>query len=188
MRKLILFLFVLLVIVGGSGVYGLYYIRPDPTLTLDYEPLSLKDKALDMAKRLSPELVLTEEDVNNLLKQALAEHPKQSPDVEVLGARFTLEGNRLQADLRLLWKGRVTAGMQVDYLLGWSEPNLTADVESVKLKGIKLSSGLTQDLAVPIGEELPPLIRIRNIEFGEREIRIRLDLPDLSGLMKGQAG
>lgn len=188
MRKLILFLFVLLLLVGGLGVYGMYYIRPDPTLTLDYEPISLKDKALDMAKRLSPELVLTEEDVNNLLKQALAEHPKQSPDVEVLGARFTLLNSRLHADLRLLWKERVTAGMQVDYLLRWSGESLTAEVDSIKLKGIKLSSSLTQDLVVPLGEELPALIRIRNIEFGEREIQIRLDLPNLSDLMKDQAG
>jgi len=188
LRKLILFLLVLLVIAGGSGVYGLYYIRPDPTLTLDYEPISLKDKALDMAKRLSPELVLTEEDVNNLLKQALAEHARQSPDVEVLGAKFTLLNNRLHADLRLLWKDRVTAGMQVDYLLGWSEPNLTAVVEAVKLKGIKLSSSVAQDLAVAIGEELPSLVRIRNVEFGEREIRIRLALPSLSELMKIRPG
>lgn len=188
MRKLVLFLFVLLLIVGGSGVYGLYYTRPDPTLTLKYESISLKDKALDMVKRLSPELVLTEEDVDNLLKQALAEHPKPSPDIEVLGARFTLLDNRLHADLRLLWKGRVTAGMQVDYLLGWSDPSLTAKVESVKLRGIGLPSGLAEDLAVPIGEELPAIVRIRSIEFGEREIRVRLDLPSLSDRLKGQAG
>lgn len=188
MRKFMLILFMLLIVVGGLAVYGLHYVRPDPSLTMDYEPISLKDKALDMAKRMSPELVLTEEDVNNLLKQALVEHPRHLPDLEVLGARFTLQNDRLHADLRLLWKGRLTVGMQAAYMLGWSDPNLTANVESVKLKGIKLPAGLTEDIAVSIGHELPALVRIRNVDFGEREIRIRLDLPNLSDIIGRQAG
>ena len=182
MRKIILLLLAFLLIVGALGVYGIYYIRPDPTLNLDYRPVSLKDKALDMVKRMSTELVLTEEDVSNLLKQALSENPPQIPDVEVLGAQFALTDRQLTADLRLLWKKRIAAGMQVTYTLAWSDPNLTARVESVRLQSFNLPKDMVEDVAIPIGQQLPSLVRIKDMEFGGQAIRIRLQPPSLKEL------
>lgn len=184
MRKLIFFLFTLALLAGIIGVCGLYYIRPDPTLTLNYSSLSLKDKALDMVKTMSPEIVLTEEDINNLLKEALAEHPRPIPDVEVRGAHFALSGNRLTAELRVMWKDRIAAGVQVKYVLAWHEPELIATVESIRMKDIVLPASIMETIAIPIEQQLPDFVGIRDVQFGARDITIKLraDIPDLLGL------
>lgn len=185
MRKLFVLLLVILIFIGAGAVGIIYYIRPDPTLSLAYTPVSFKEKALEMVKRLELEVELTEEDINGLLKQALAQNTRQFPDLEVLGAQFALNGDRLGADLRLLWKDQVPAGLQVTYRLTWEPPYLKAEAESVNVKALALPAEIAPDLLIPIEEELPSLLRIDSIEFGERSIRIKLRQPDLADLKNG---
>ncbi|MBW5445466.1 hypothetical protein GE107_05245 [Cohnella sp. CFH 77786] len=182
MKKLLVSLFVFLILITAAGAYGLYYIRPDPMLSLDYESVPLKDKALDMVKRRSLVLVLSEDDVNNVLKRSLADNPRRYPDVEVRGARFALSGDRLVSDLSLMWKDRIPTSMQVTYRLGWQAPNLTATVESVKIKDIRLPEDTVDNLTLPLGEELPKPLKIKKVTFGDGEIRFEFRKPSLSDL------
>jgi hypothetical protein len=181
-KKLFALLIVLIFLAVVGGVAGMYYIRPDPTLTLNHESVPVKQKALDMVKRMSFEMVLTEEDVNNVLKQSLAQNPHRSKDVEVRGAHFTLAGDRLISDFNLLWKNRIPAGLQVTYRLAWHAPNLTATVESVKLKDFSLPNDSVENLTLPVGQELPKPLKIKDVEFGEGELKIVLQKPSLSDL------
>lgn len=174
MRKFIIFVFSFVLLVGIAGVGVLYYIRPDPTLTLDYTSVSLRDKALDMIKQMSPEIVLTEEDLNNLLKEVLARDPVIIPEVEVRGAHFSLSGNRLTAELRIMWKDRVAAGVQMEYTLVWNEPDLIAMPESIRIKDISLPVELMKRIVMPIEQQLPSVVGIRDIQFGPGDITIKL--------------
>jgi hypothetical protein len=188
MRKFMMFVLVFL-LVGCAGAIGaIYYIRPDPALSLDYAPVSFRAKALDMARSLTLEIELTEDEVNDLLKQVLARNPYIHPDLEVQGARFELEGHRLAADLRLLWKERIPAGVRVVYQLSWEAPYLKAVSESVHVKEVALPANIAPDLLVPIGEELPALLRIQAVEFNDHSLKIRLRQPALGELIPGAAG
>jgi hypothetical protein len=182
LKKLFIALFVLIFLAVAAGIAGVYYIRPDATLTLQHEKVDLKKKTLDMAKRMSFEIKVSEADVNNVLKKSLAQNPQRSKDVLVQGARFTLEGDRLIADLSLLWKNRVPAGLQVIYRLTWSNPNVIAKVEQVKLKDITLSPGTVEDLVLPIAQDLPKPLKIENVAFGNNELIIKLKKPSMMDL------
>lgn len=182
MKKFLICLIVLLILVVAGGVGALYYVRPDPTLSLDYKNVDMNKKALDMVKRMSFKMVLTDEDVNNVLIKSLAKNPYRNKDVLVQGARFTLEGDRLVSDLSLLWKDRIPAGLKVTYRLSWNAPNLTATVESVRLKDIDLPNDTVDDLSLPIGQELPKPLKIKDVTFGQGEMTVELQKPSLSDL------
>jgi hypothetical protein len=177
-------LFVLLLLAAAAGVGAIYYVRPDPALNLQYEPVAIKEKALEMVKRMSFDMILSEEDVNNVLKKSLAQNPVRNRDVEVRGANFTVAGDRLTADLSLLWKNRIPAGVQVIYRLSWQQPDLVATVEQVKVKSVNLPSSLADDLVLPIGRELPKPLKIKEVQLGEKEVTIVLQKPGLMDLQQ----
>jgi hypothetical protein len=183
-KKLFGFLFVLLLLAAAAGVGAIYYVRPDPALNLQYEPVAIKEKALEMVKRMSFDMILSEEDVNNVLKKSLAQNPVRNRDVEVRGANFTVAGDRLTADLSLLWKNRIPAGVQVIYRLSWQQPDLVATVEQVKVKSVNLPSSLADDLVLPIGRELPKPLKIKEVQLGEKEVTIVLQKPGLMDLQQ----
>lgn len=179
MRKLFAALLLLIVLAALAGAGGLYYIRPDPLLSLEHGTVSLKDKVLDMARRMSPDLRLTEEDVANLLKASLKQNPNPGMDVTVQGADFSLENGRLLADLSLVWRERIPFGMQVVYRLAWRDPDIHATVETVKIRDIELPSETVDPLVIPVSRELPEFLRIRDVEFGDDGIVIRFQPPSL---------
>lgn len=182
MKKLLITLFVLVFLAGAAGVGALYYIRPDPELTLANEPVPVKQRALDMVKRLSVEMILNEEDVNNALKKSLADNPQRGKDVVVQGANFDLQDDLLVADLSLLWRDRIPTAMQVTYRLAWKSPNLVATVEQVKVKDITLPSDTVGNLSFPIGQELPKPLKIRDLKFDGDEIRLQFQKPSIADL------
>ncbi|MCD9020530.1 hypothetical protein [Cohnella silvisoli] len=184
MKKLFISLFVLVFIAIIAGVGSLYYIKPDHDLNLAYEKVPLKDRAIDMVRRVSPELILTGEDLNNLSKKSVADNPRVEKDVEVTGASFTLEGELLHADLNIIWKNRVSAGLQMTYRLHWVSPNVIATVEKAKMKGIDLPKSMFSDRIIPIGQELPKFLRIKNLVWGDGKVRVLFEKPTLKDLQQ----
>jgi hypothetical protein len=184
MKKLLISLFVLVLLVGIAGVGALYYIKPDQQLTLAYEEVNMKERALDMAKRMTPELILSGEDLNNLAKQSLAENPQVEDDIWVTGADFALEGDVLLADLNIEWKNRVSAGLQITYRLRWDNPNVIASVESARIKGISLPVSAFSDRIIPIGQKIPQLLKIKDLVWGDGEIKVQFRQPTLKELQQ----
>lgn len=182
MKKLFIGLFILLLLAVIGGVGALYYIKPDQTLDLAHSNVPLKDRALDMLRRMSPELIVTEADVNNLMKASLAENPQVQDDLRVTGAHFTLEGQRLIADLNVLWKEKVPAGMRITYLLSWENPEVVASVEEAKVKGISLPLSYISGFTIPLGDELPKPLKIKELKWGGGEIRVSFQKPTLQDL------
>jgi hypothetical protein len=173
MKKLIICLFVLAFLAVIAGVGALYYIKPDQNLDLTYEKVPLKERALDMALRLSPELILTGKDINNLSKKSVADNPQVEKDVRVTGANFTMKGELLIADLNVVWKKQIAAALQITYRLRWESPNVIATVEKARMKGITLPASMFSDRIIPIGEHLPKLLKIKDLVWGDGEVKVR---------------
>ncbi|WP_256758723.1 hypothetical protein [Cohnella sp. WQ 127256] len=182
MKKLLISLFVLIVLVVIAGVGSLYYVKPDQNLDLVYEEVPLKDRALDMVRRMSPELILTSEDINNLSKKSIADNPQVEKDVLVTGADFNLDGDLLLADLNVIWKDQISAGLKITYRLHWNHPNVVATVEKAMMKGITLPNSMFSDRIIPIGEDLPKLLKINKLEWGGGEVKVKFQKPSLSDL------
>ncbi|TJY40781.1 hypothetical protein E5161_16695 [Cohnella pontilimi] len=182
MKKLFIGLFLLLFFCVAGAVGTLYYIRPDIGLNLEHRPVPVKQRVLSMVERRSLELVLTEEDINNVIKESLSRNPRRSKDIEVQGAQFSLSGNILTADYSLKWKQRVTAALRVTYLLSWNDPDIIGTVTDVRVKDISLPTSLAENIALPIGEQLPKPLKIKNVAFGDHEVKIAFQKPTLEDL------
>ncbi|MFC5407252.1 hypothetical protein [Cohnella soli] len=182
MRKWLIGFFVFVIIIVAAGVGALYYVRPSQNLDLTYEKVPLKDRAISMAKRVSTELVLTDEDIVNLAKKSLADNPQVEPDVLVTGAGFRLEGDVLHADLNVIWKDRISAGLKVDYRLRWEEPNVIATAESARLKGVNLPLSMFSDRVITIGDDLPKFLHIKALKWGDGQVNVQFKKPSLSDL------
>ncbi|WP_239616124.1 hypothetical protein [Cohnella mopanensis] len=184
MKKLFVSLFILVFIVVIAGVGALYYAKPDQSLNLAYEKVPLKDRAIDMVKRRSPDLLLTSEDLNNLAKKSVADNPQVEKDVVVTGADFVLQGDLLTADLNVIWKDKVSAGIQITYRLTWNEPNVVAKVEKAKMKGITLPKSMFSDRVIPIAEDLPKLLKIKDLQWEGSDVRVIFQKPSLKDLQQ----
>ena len=182
LRKWFIRLIVLIIVVVIAALAGLWYIRPTESLDLNARKVPIKERALDMVKRTSLEMIVTEADVNNLLKAKLAEDPIVQKDVEVTGAKFTVLGDLLVADLNVLWKDLVPSSLRIVYRLNWENPNIVATVEEARVKGISLPKSSVAGFVVPLGDELPKPLKVEKVEWGLGELKVKLKKPSLGDL------
>jgi hypothetical protein len=184
MKKLFISLLVLVFIVVVAGGGALYYINPAQKLDLSYEEVALEKNAYDMARRQSTEMIITGADLNNLAKKSVAANPEVQKDIVVTGALFTLENELLIADINLRWKNRISAGIEVTYRLRWDNSDLTATVESARMKGIKLPAAVFPDRVIPIAQELPRQLKIKELVWGNGEVKVLFEKPTLQELQE----
>lgn len=178
LRKLLAVVLVLVLALFLGRAWVIHYIAPREPLDLAYSDLSVAGKILDMVKQRKFEAELTQEDVNNIVKKALARHPDISPDVTVTGARFSLHGNRLTADMNLKYKGKLDVGATLFFVLDADGAVLTVTYAGAKLRSIDISPKWYSipPIRVNLDEALPPPVAIQQVEFRENSVNIRLKL------------
>ncbi|RIX60257.1 hypothetical protein D3P08_01390 [Paenibacillus nanensis] len=173
-KRLFITLVVLVIIVGGA-IWGLLrYIAPDQQLNLNYSPIDVKQKALDMVKELKPELVLTEEDVNNLIKKHL--DPIIKEDVRVEGAKFHLVEDRMIADLNVTYRQKIPAQIRAEYGLKWEDHQLILEPKDLSLKSIRLPSDILEKVSIPIDLPADEVISIKDVKFETGQIRVKFHM------------
>ncbi|MBJ6360190.1 hypothetical protein ACFOQM_02520 [Paenibacillus sp. GCM10012307] len=180
LRRFVTVLGVLLLLLG-LGVWGLIrYIAPQEPLDLDAPRVNMEKKVLEMAIELKPELTLTSEEVNSLIKGHLQENPKLENGIELQGADFKLNGNLMSARVNLTYLDLVQIGAAAQYRLVWEKPNLRIIPEQLNARSVTLPSGLLKEIVVPLGSELPSWVGISQVTFEESQVRIRFQakLPD----------
>lgn len=182
MKKFFVSLFVLLILGCIAVIGSLYYIKPDQELDLSYNSVPIEKRAVDMVNRMSVAMILKEEDVNNLLKASLSKDPQVQKDVKVTGAKFSVDGDLLISDLNVLWKDQIQAGLQLTYRLKWDNPNVVATVVDAQMKAIPLPTAAFSDMVIPLGDEMPKLLKIKDIEWGGNEIKVVFEKPDLQDI------
>lgn len=163
LKRLFLAIVILLVLATGAAWWLLSYIAPDEELDLSYQNIDVRQKATDMVKQLKPELVLTEADVNNLIKKNM--DPSINEHVVVDGANFDLAGDRLIANMNITYRDRVPMAVRAEYVLEWQEPTLALRPQSLTMKGIELPLDMLKtivfDLDLPTGD----LVQVSEVRF-----------------------
>ncbi|MBB3113566.1 hypothetical protein FHS18_005678 [Paenibacillus phyllosphaerae] len=173
--------FIIFILAACGGL--IWYIAPDEELNLAYEQVPLLERALDMVKRQSTELILTSGDLNNLAKRALTAHSDVSPDTQITGADFELVGDELFADVHVMYKKLIPAGVKVVYRFEWQDPNLIGTVVEAKVKSLPIPSERFERITIPLGEQLPKLIHVSDIAIQNGQLHIRFRKPKLSDLL-----
>ncbi|GLX67424.1 hypothetical protein [Paenibacillus glycanilyticus] len=172
----IIVLVLLVAAAAGGGLWLKSYVAPSEKLDLAYDPVSIEDKALQMVANLKPEIVLSEADVNNLIKSQLQGGHSASlpPDMKLDGARFELSGDRLIAHLNMTYRDFLPVGMLATYKMSWKAPNLIIEPVSLTVKDYDLGKERLDRMVVPI--QLPSMISIRDMQFQSNQIVIGLKL------------
>src|SRR5690606_20684916 len=105
-----------------------------------------------------------------LMKRELSEQAMPS-NVQVQGARLELQGQRMTVHVNLLLYDRIKARASLTFVVDWQPPNLRIEHESTEAGpwSIPLSYYQAAPTLIPIDQELPPLIAIRDVTFETSE-------------------
>jgi hypothetical protein len=162
-------------ILAGAGLWLKSYVAPSEKLDLAYAQVSIKDKAIEMVQKLKPEIVLSEADVNNLIKSQLQNgNTSLPPDMTLDGARFELSRDKLLAHLNMTYRNILPLGMLATYKMTWQSPNLILEPQSLTVKDYDLGRDRLDRIVVPI--ELPSIITVRDMQFLDDQMIIKLQL------------
>ncbi|GGG66047.1 hypothetical protein [Paenibacillus radicis (ex Gao et al. 2016)] len=174
-KRLLTTIVILAVLLVGGGLWLKSYVAPQQDLDMRYEPIDLKAKALDMVKRLSPELVLTEADVNNLLKMQMGSNQEDIyPDMKLNGAAFELKDERLLAHLNVTYRDKIPVGLLVTYKLVWKAPNVVLEPIQMSVRGVKLPHGSMEKIVIPLGLSADDIVGVGDVRFESDKVMIRL--------------
>lgn len=173
-KRFVALAIILTILAAGAA----WYVRPAEPLDLSYVQLDLRDKLAAMLLNRRLETVLTEREVNDLLKQALSRRPELRPGVMVTGAAFALQEERLSAYTNLLLRQRLEVGTKLWFELGWTEPYLTAVHTGTEFRGISvpLEWFRLDPLQVDLNEYLPKHVSIREMVFEGSTVRLSFNI------------
>jgi hypothetical protein len=179
MAKFFAFLIVVALVLSVAAGAVLWYVQPERQLDLSYTKISVADKILDMVQRRSFEVNVTEADLNNLVKAALAARTELPHNLKLTGVDAKQHGDVLTVDANLLWQDRFAVGATLTYRMSYREPNLLLTRESVRVKQLTIPPGWLQfasELSIDLYDKLPKLVGIQNVAFDSSGIRIALKL------------
>ncbi len=159
----------------------LWYVRPEEKLDLSYSEVSLSGIWSGIGKTSPLKVRLTEREVNDLLKKYVSANRKLSERAEIAGVRFRLLPDMLAADADVLYAGKVHIGTTSYYSLAWNNPDMTATYLYTEVKGFRFPPGWLRldSFRIPVGDRLPPFLRIKNVTFGHGYIEFELALKRL---------
>jgi hypothetical protein len=177
LKRLFAVLIILLLLVAGGVWWLLSYIAPDEKLDLSYQNIDIRQKATDMIKGLKPELVLTEDDINNLIKKNL--DPAINDQVVVDGASFDLDGDLLIANMNVTYRERIPLAVTAEYRLEWQNPNLALRPQSLSIKGVDLPLNMLETIVVDLDLPTGDLVKVNEVRFEGETVRVvfQLSLP-----------
>lgn len=161
-----------------TGAAILWYIKPSEPLDLIYEPVPFRQKIAEMAKNLKFSVLLTEQELNDLMKQKLAERAQLSEKLRVTGARLEQNGTIATAYINLMYAERVPIGAVFSFQLEWAEPNLAIRHTGTRIRGLDIPlAWLRLDpVFIAFEQHLPPFIAVKNITFHPSGVTVSFGL------------
>lgn len=177
MRKRWFFIIPLILIIIAV-VAVIIYIRPTKELDLKDTDLDWKAKITEMIDTREPVIRINSDEFNRLAKQKLVKYlSKGELPVDVTGAEFKQHGNQLEADINGKW-GLIPFGAKATYTMDYTGGQVVLTPVSIQIRGITLTPeqlGLKQ-VSAPPGNELPEVIKVKDMIFHEDSIEARLSL------------
>jgi len=188
-RRLLAFLLVAALLAALAAWGIVRYVRPEPGLNLTARPVDLGAKLKEMALAGKPELVLNAEDIDRMVKSKLGERRSLTPDLELYGAEFRPDGDRLEGKVAVLYKDLVPVGADVRYKLSWQDPELVAEPEQLSVRMVNLPTDHLQTFRIRLLDGIPDVIEVKDVRFEQDGIHIlfRAKLPELP-LLQRDAG
>ncbi|WP_410772262.1 hypothetical protein [Fontibacillus sp. BL9] len=175
-RRLVIGFFLLMLVLLIAAI--VLYIRPAKSLDLHYAAVSWEDKLRGMAETRRPELTLTEQELNNLSKKELKQYiDEHELPVQITGADFQLNGDRLTADLNASW-GALDVGVKADYLMEYALGRLLLVPEKLGIRGMTLPPerfGL-EPIEIDLGNYLPDVVKVKEMSFPGKTIKVEFKL------------
>lgn len=183
-RRLLIALVLFLLLLVGGVWWLLSYIAPDEQLDLAYEPFDVKQQVFSMVKKMKPELVLTESNINNLIKMSLKSKlssggqspPEIGKDVQLEGAYFELEQDKLIARMNVRYKDRIPAAFDAVYTLEWQEPNIVLVPQSLSLKKFDLPISMLETITIPLDFPRQDVVTVQDVQFLVDQIIIKFKI------------
>ncbi|KQX45193.1 hypothetical protein [Paenibacillus sp. Root444D2] len=176
LKKIVIFAIAVVIILTAALVIAVRHVKPTETLNLDYKEVTISSKIADIVKNRKLEVQLTEQDINDVVKKQLAAHQVLPNGFRIEGAKLTLQGSNLVADVNVRWREKIPIGVQMMFTLAWNPPNLVVQHRNTSVKGMQVPSEWVQlaPFELPIEDHLPKLIGVKNIRFEEKAIIIQL--------------
>jgi hypothetical protein len=178
MMKLLIRMTILLSLVIVVIWGGVWYVKPEQVLDLKYDEVPISGLILDMVKSRKLEVRLTAQDINNLVKKSLAAKSAVPSNFVITGADVKQHGDRLEADVNLMWDYKVHMGAKLSFMLAWDPPNLQIVHIATQMKDLKvpLEWFHIDPISVPLQDNLPKLVGIKGVSFDDNQIRIALKI------------
>lgn len=170
---------VLLLCMGTACAALLWYARPDPALDWDIGELpNWKEKAVRMIEDLSLSAVITEEELNAMLKQELYKRRELNDVLWMTGADASLNGNVLTVRTDLEAWEMLRFQLTHRFQLEWDAPNLRAVHVSTSLKEVELPPSWVNlgIVTVPLSLDSRIPAAVENVIFEEKSIRIQFSI------------
>lgn len=139
---------------------------------MDYTRVSIEEKFADIIRNLEPEILLTESDINAIIKSNMDTQLHEQLVVE--GAHFTVADNKLYAQLNVKAYDTIRAELNAVYTIRWQEPDLKLVPVELKLKQITLPTTLLQEITFPIYDSSNTIVSIERLNTVGNELVIRL--------------
>lgn|GEM_PF-1556045 len=175
MKKKILVTFICFIVIIVGAVFALkQYISPSHQLTMDYTAINIEEKVMNMVTNLKSEVVLTEQDIDSLIKQNM--NQQLNSFTYINGAKFYVENDILYAILNVTLYNKVDAEIHATYNVDWNGSNLNLSPRSLSSKDISLPTSWLETISIPIYDEAEALVTISSLTNVGREIVIKLKL------------
>ena len=186
LKRLLLAALLIIILIAGGAWWLISYVAPDEKLTMEYNSIDVAQKMLDMVKRMEPVLVLTEAEVNDLIKKnmtkQLSENLKDSRDFpfadhfEIAGAAFELGDGQMLARIQLNYRERIPIELQIMYTVVWDNPNIVLLPESLSVKSINLPVSLLEPIETSLDLPAGELVQVEDVQVGVDGIKVRFKM------------
>ncbi|MCU6713171.1 hypothetical protein M6D81_31180 [Paenibacillus sp. J5C_2022] len=175
-KRIVWTVVILLLLLAGAVWAGLAYIAPERELgfQLENEKIDVKEKALHMVKRMKPELVLTESEVNDLIR--LGMERQMGDHIRIEGADFQLAKDRLIGDINVMYRERIPAGVKVEYEVDWKEPNLVLYPAVLSIKAIDLPLHYLETITIPLDLPSGEAFSVEEVRMEEGRLMVLFDI------------
>ncbi|MEK8127762.1 hypothetical protein WMW72_07505 [Paenibacillus filicis] len=166
----------LLLAVGAAAL--LWLVRPKEQLDLAYRPLRLQDQVKEMLLNRKFEAVLSEAEIDSLIKKRLSSQPQIRPEVRITGARFTMQDNGLQADVNLLLDERWPVGARLFFTSAWEAPYLVIRHTGTEVRGLTLPADWFKLPPIRIAPDdyIPGPLGVKGLTFEGKQLMLQLKL------------
>lgn len=163
-------LFILFILLSLVVIY--LYIQPQQELDLKAEPIDVSEKMKQMVVNLKTEVVLTEDEIDSIIKMRL--DPNINEHVEVEGAQFYIENDMLHAVFNVMYRNKIRAELNVQYNFILDEAAIIRlQPVSIKLKDVPLPLSLLKPMTIQLYNTEQSIVKITEVENKGRQLVIK---------------